>query len=192
MAKVTVGKTTAQMDGDFVVFLIGMRVNKPWKLHKWVPVAQAMLPMLQLLSKEKERGLMSFHTWVGPTGPLVVQYWRSVEQLEAFARDQTAPHRRAWQRFNRAVGDNGDVGIWHETFEVRGGAFEVAYGNMPPFGLAKAGTRVPVGDAVRSSTQRRHANAGQPTGPVPAASPDALEPAGSGDVVHSFGAAESA
>ena len=23
------------MDGDFVVFLIGIRLNKPWKVHKW-------------------------------------------------------------------------------------------------------------------------------------------------------------
>jgi hypothetical protein len=27
----------AEMDGEFVVFLIGMRINKPWKLHKWLP-----------------------------------------------------------------------------------------------------------------------------------------------------------
>ena len=35
-------RLTAEMDGDFVVFLIGMRVNKPWKVHKWLPVARAM------------------------------------------------------------------------------------------------------------------------------------------------------
>jgi hypothetical protein len=28
----------AQIEGDFVVFLIGMRIDKPWKLHKWLPV----------------------------------------------------------------------------------------------------------------------------------------------------------
>lgn len=33
----------ARVDSDqFVVFLIGMRINRPWKVHKWVPVAHVM------------------------------------------------------------------------------------------------------------------------------------------------------
>ena len=27
-------RATARIDGDFVVFLIGMRINKPWKLRQ--------------------------------------------------------------------------------------------------------------------------------------------------------------
>jgi hypothetical protein len=30
-------RLTATIDGDFVVFLIGMRLNQPWKVHKWWP-----------------------------------------------------------------------------------------------------------------------------------------------------------
>ena len=26
-------RMTAEVDGDFVVFLIGMRINKPWKVQ---------------------------------------------------------------------------------------------------------------------------------------------------------------
>lgn len=33
------GRYTAQLDGSFVVFIIGMRVNKLWAIHKWLPVA---------------------------------------------------------------------------------------------------------------------------------------------------------
>jgi hypothetical protein len=69
---------------------------------------------------------------------MVVQYWRSFEQLEAFARAKDHRHFPAWTRFNRAVGSNGDVGIWHETYLVRAGQYECIYNNMPPFGLAKA------------------------------------------------------
>ncbi len=29
------GRYTGTIEGDFVVFLIGMRVNKPWKVHRW-------------------------------------------------------------------------------------------------------------------------------------------------------------
>jgi len=32
------GRMTADLDGEFVVLLIGMRINKPWKVHKWWPV----------------------------------------------------------------------------------------------------------------------------------------------------------
>lgn len=147
---ITRARMTATLDGDFVVFLIGMRINKAWKLHKWVPVARAMGPMLRILAKSADLGLLGFHTWIGPRGPMLVQYWRSVEQLQRFARDATLPHHGAWRRFNRHVGNSGDVGIWHETYVVRAGEYESVYGNMPRFGLARAGEHVPV--AARGDT----------------------------------------
>jgi hypothetical protein len=150
---------TAEIDGDFVVFLIGMRINRPWKLHKWIPVGRAMVPMLRELSTRKELGLLGFTTWISPTGPLLVQYWRSVEQLEEFAKDARLPHHPAWRRFNQAVGGNGDVGIWHETYLVRDGGYESIYANMPRMGLARAGGHVPVTRHNRTSAARRAANA---------------------------------
>ncbi len=42
MAQLHAQRMTAEMKGEFVVFLIGMRINKPWKLHKWLPVFLAM------------------------------------------------------------------------------------------------------------------------------------------------------
>lgn len=158
MSKVTAGRMTAEVEDDFVVFLIGMRVNKPWKVHKWVPVARAMAPMLRTLSKHRGLGLMSFHGWIGPTGPLLVQYWRSVEQLEAFSRDPALAHHPAWRAFNKNVGKSGDVGIWHETYMVRGGAYETVYANMPRFGLARAGTHQRVTSRTETATDRRVAN----------------------------------
>jgi hypothetical protein len=160
MAKVVPGYMTAEVEGDFVVFLIGMRVNKWWKLHKWLPVAAAMGPMLRELVRRKELGLLHFTSWVGPRGPIIVQYWRSVEQLEDFAKDARLPHRPAWKRWNKAVGDSGDVGVWHETYMVSGGTYEALYGNMPEFGLASAGRAVPLTRATRGAAGRREANAG--------------------------------
>jgi hypothetical protein len=151
MAQVHRARMTAAIDEGFVVFLIGMRVNKPWKLHRWLPVALAMGPMLRLLATRKELGLLSFHLWLSPTGPMVVQYWRDRAALEHFARDPQLPHHPAWRRFNRLVGLGGDVGIWHETFEVPAGAHESVYVNMPRFGLAAAGEHVAVG--VRRATR---------------------------------------
>ena len=159
MSKVVPGYTTAEMDGDFVVFLIGMRINKWWKLHKWVPVFTAMTPMIAELIRHTERGLLKYSTWIGPRGPLMVQYWRSVEHLEEFAKDARLPHRPAWRKYNRTVGDGGDVGVWHETYVVRDGTFEVLYGNMPVVGLAAAGRSVPVTRGTRTAASRRHVNA---------------------------------
>ena len=158
MARVVNGRMTAELDGDFVVFLIGMRISKAWKVHKWIPVARAMSPMLRVLSTKKDLGLLSYNLWVGPRGPLLVQYWRSVADLERFAKDGTLPHQRAWRAFNKKVGASGDVGVWHETYIVTDGSYEAVYANMPRFGLAKAGQHLPI-NAATFAAQRRTANA---------------------------------
>ena len=46
----------------------------------------------------------------------------------------------------------GRTGIWHETYLVRAGEYEAIYGNMPPFGLGKAGRLVPLSE----SSSARH------------------------------------
>jgi hypothetical protein len=143
MAKVHSGRFTADMDGDFVVFLIGMRVNKWWKIHKWFPVAAAMPRMQRQQLADRSIGMLGQQAWFGRT-TILVQYWRSAEDLMTYAHDQRFTHRGAWKAFNKAVGTNGDVGIWHETFKVRAGDYETIYGNMPLFGLARAGSHVPV------------------------------------------------
>ena len=153
LAKVYNGRYMAHIEGDFVVFLIGMRVNKPWKLHKWIPVARAMPPMLKSLFSNPDKGMLGARLgWLG--GPAVVEYWRSFEDLDRFARSPLDPHRSAWRRFNKNVGWEGDVGIWHETFKVRAGEYEGVYGNMPRVGLAAAGEHRAVGPESESAAMR--------------------------------------
>ena len=41
----------------------------------------------------------------------MVQYWRSTEQLLAYAKNRDAEHLPAWKAFNQAVGTNGDVNV---------------------------------------------------------------------------------
>jgi hypothetical protein len=141
-------------DGGFVVFLIGMRINAWWRIHRWLPVALAMGPMLSRLFRHPELGLLGARTLVGLRGPTVVQYWRSSEHLLRFARDTDSPHLEAWRRFNRRVGSNGAVGIWHETYVVPAGGYEAVYVNMPPTGLAAAGEFVPVGRRGETARER--------------------------------------
>jgi hypothetical protein len=40
MGKVIAQRMTAQVEGECVVFLIGMRINRFWKIHKWLPVEE--------------------------------------------------------------------------------------------------------------------------------------------------------
>lgn len=148
---------TADIDGEFVVFLIGMRVNSWWKIHRWLPVARAMPPMMRSLYQQPELGLLGGHSWVGARGTLMVQYWRSVEQLEAFAKDPAFPHQPAWREFNRRVRTSRDVGVWHETYLVRASGWETVYVNLPRFGLAAAGAHVPVAAKGETAAQRRRA-----------------------------------
>ena len=146
-------RMTAAVDGDIVLFLIGMRLNQPWAVHKWLPVARAMPRMLRELYQNPGLGFVSHEMWFSRT-LILVQYWRSLDQLMAYASAREAEHLPAWQAFNRAVGTDGTVGIWHETYLSKAGAFESVYANMPPFGLGKVGPLVEAKGHYRSASQR--------------------------------------
>jgi len=138
MASVFAGRYTASVDGPFVVFAIGMRINRLRALRKWWPVVTAMPPMIETLNRHPEKGFLGAESFVFWRGVMLLQYWRSFEDLDRFARSPADPHLEAWRRFNRAVGGSGEVGIFHETYLVQDGQYECVYGNMPRFGLAKA------------------------------------------------------
>ena len=153
MARVFNGRYTADVEGDFVVFLIGMRINKPWDVRGWWPTFAAMRPMIKELEARPELGLMRAQlAWIG--GPSVVQYWRSFEQLDSYARNSDMTHLPAWREWNGMARVSGAVGIWHETYKVHAGEYEVIYGNTARTGLALAGDHVPVTAKGRSAAKR--------------------------------------
>ena len=151
-------RLTATMEGDFVVFLIGLRFNRPWQVHKWLPVTRAMPRMLAELHRQPALGFIHAETWFART-TIMVQYWRSMEQLLAYAKNKEAAHLPAWRAFNQAIGTDGSVGIWHETYAVTPGSYENVYANMPAFGLGKAGTLVPASGGRQSAAGRLGAGA---------------------------------
>lgn len=161
MSGIFPGRYSAQIEGDFVVFLIGMRVNRLWAVHKWWPVAQAMGPMIAQLMRQPELGLLHARTLIGWRGVTLVQYWRSFDHLDRFARDPGLTHLDAWKRFNRAVGGDGSVGIWHETYLVQAGQYECIYANMPRTGLALAGEHLRA-TGSRETARRRLGQQGEP------------------------------
>ncbi|HEU5060434.1 MAG TPA: DUF4188 domain-containing protein, partial [Kofleriaceae bacterium] len=63
MAHIIRDRMTASLDGDVVVFLIGMRVNSWWRVHQWLPMARAMRRMVRELEATPELGLLSRQSW---------------------------------------------------------------------------------------------------------------------------------
>ena len=113
------GRWTAEIDGDFVVFIIGAR-------------AQLETPSLQGVRGSRRPPRHGPHAQVPDATPgegtarlrdgrfTVIQYWRSFEHLEAFAKDTDDPHLEVWRNYWRRVGKGTRTGIWHETTSFRG------------------------------------------------------------------------
>ena len=123
----------------------------------------AMPRMLKWLDANPQAGLLHYHLVAGsPISPSVVQYWRSFEDLDRFARGRDAPHLAAWKRFNAQIGSSGDVGIWHETYKVRAGEFEAMFGNVPSRRLGVAGALQPIGSTAAAQTAAQRIGARGP------------------------------
>ena len=151
MAEVRQGRWTAKIEGDFVVFVIGTRLDLRHPLRWFLDVGglKGMPHMLKDLSQHPEKGLLGYQSF----GLVNIQYWRSFEHLEAFSADPGQSHRPAWQRYWKRVGRSARSGIWHETYLVRAGEYEAVYGNMPPTGLGAA-HQVDLVPAAEDSTAR--------------------------------------
>jgi hypothetical protein len=148
------GRYTAKTDEPFVVFLIGMRINRFLQFNKWMPVSRAMPPMIAELKRHSELGLLHAEFFLYWRGIAVLQYWKSFEHLHAYAHLKNANHLPAWASFNRKIGNNGSVGIWHETYTVSPGEYEVIHVNMPRFGLGAALDHVPVTGRLDGARER--------------------------------------
>jgi hypothetical protein len=135
MTHVHKGRFTADagtLGDEVVVFLIGMRINKPLKVRSWWPVFTAVPTMLAYLPKHPEKGMLGYHQALLPS-PIVVQYWRSFEDLARFARDRDDPHLEPWRRFNQRIGQSVQLGYSRDLGTVgtrvqhhRGGSREEA------------------------------------------------------------------
>lgn len=158
MAEINTGRRTHAHDDSLVVFHIGMRVNQPWRPDLWLPVFAAMPRMLAELAADPDSGLLGSRMIFEPLSPWLVQWWESEEKLYAYASNPAAMHRPAWTAFNaRARRAPGAVGVWHETYVVS--RAESMYVGMPPTGLAKATSVVPVGRNADRAAARLAAGA---------------------------------
>ena len=153
-------RQTANVEEPVVAFLIGMRVNALLRFWEWLPVAAAMPRMLRELGAHPELGMLGARTFVSGRVILVVQYWRSFEQLEHYARAGEHAHLPAWKAFNQRMrSGSGSTGIFHETYLVGPGQVESVYVDMPSdFGLAGAVGAIDVRAGKQAARERLAVN----------------------------------
>ncbi len=155
MATIYPGRYSSRIDGPFVVFLIGMRINRLLAPHKWLPTLRAMPPMIRELYANPSLGFLSAEYYLAWRGVTLIQYWRSFDQLLDYAQARDAQHLPAWKAFNQSAGNaDASVGVWHETYQVAAGHSECIYANMPRYGLAVAGTHEPATGHLREARTR--------------------------------------
>ena len=157
MAKVIKERVTAVSDDGYVVFLIGMRVNNLFAVHRWFPVFMAMGRMLPELYKNPQLGFKSHQMWMART-LILVQYWESSEKLIAYSKATDSEHLPAWKAFNKAARKTNAVGIYHETYVIDPGKSENIYVNMPKFGFGKVGHLEPAKGKRNSASERLTGN----------------------------------
>lgn len=157
-------RRTHAYDGPLAVFLIGLRVHKPWKLTIVRRAFLAMPRMLVELEQNKAAaargeaeslGYLGSRVVLDGFGATTIQYWRSTEDIYAYANAGMREHRPAWVDFYRvAKADPAAVTIWHETYAVTPGGAESVYAGPRPFGLADVAGAVPVGRRGETARER--------------------------------------
>ena len=151
-ARVT--RVTHAFDGDLVLFLIGMRVHQPWRVDVVGRVFTAMPRMVAELERNRQAadrgeaddlGFLSARYLLDGAHPMVLQYWRTSEDLYRYAANADLKHRPAWKAFYRYAAKAPEaVTIWHETYAVPAGGLESIYGGPARYGLAALAGTVPV------------------------------------------------
>jgi len=160
------GRRAALGHNGMAVFLIGMRINKWYRVDLWLPPLMAMGKMLRELQEHDVKlGYYGGETYgmiamAFGYPSLQVTYWESVEKVISFSsgtihKDSMRNYMKAMQRAR------GAVGVWHELFEI--GKVEGMHRDMPEFGLVRAVGSINAEGALTTSIGRLKACPGSRT-----------------------------
>ena len=140
----------AEIDGEYVVYINGMRLNKLRALPNYLRAGLEAARMFERLEADPDSGFLGYlPAYVGLRSGAAIQYWRSLEDVRRFARDPDGPHVPAWRWYDEGVSDGGGLGFWAELYVVKEGSFETFYRNVPPTGLGEHGRLVPMREHSR-------------------------------------------
>ncbi len=132
---------TARLPGEFVVVVLGIRLNRWWRLGDWLWARRSMRRLFRDLEADPSWGLLGYQEWSGWRHLTTVQYWTSFEDLVRWSRVPKGEHRTVWTEYTRRLAASGSVGVWHETYVVGPGRYETVYTNVPPTGLGRVAPR---------------------------------------------------
>ncbi|WP_269780337.1 DUF4188 domain-containing protein [Methylobacterium sp. Leaf118] len=139
---------------DLVVIYLGMRVEA-WRGLKTL---LGFGPKIGRVGAARPEGLLHYeNNLIFGLRPLQVGmrwYWRDMDSMVAWAKSD--PHRQWWRDFLK---DTGGVGIWHETYHMRGGMEAIYSETGAPVGFAAF---LPMQEA-RGSLASRHRNHAAPS-----------------------------
>src|SRR5258705_12749672 len=112
MANITGRRMMAEIDGDFVVFLIGARFNSFQLLKTVLDLGgrRGMKHMLDYLVAHPEKGLLGYQMGL----PAIVQYWRLFEYPQGVPEHPGEPHRVARRHFCRRGGHRARTAVPQE------------------------------------------------------------------------------
>ena len=114
--------SAAEGDQNHVLFLIGLEFDSLWRVGDWLPVAKAGSSMFKELDANADVGLIGRDTCLGQT-TILIEYWRSLEDLQAYALDDKAGDFPAWRDFQKTTDAADSVRVWHEAYEVKQGEY---------------------------------------------------------------------
>ncbi|WP_203229122.1 DUF4188 domain-containing protein [Halobellus captivus] len=150
MKPIITERMTAEIDGEYVIYINGMRLNKLRALPKYLRAGLKAGEMFKQLAADPDSGFLGYlPAYMSLRSGAAIQYWRSLEDIKRFAGDPDGTHVPAWQWYNEEVGNCGELGFWAELYVVKDGSFETFYRNMPPTGLGEHGSLVPMEDHHR-------------------------------------------
>jgi hypothetical protein len=86
--------------------------------------------MMQALEVAHEHGLLHSRPLMSEAGPVIMQYWRSHDDLHRWSRQQ--PHARWWQWLHQNT--DADLGVYHEIYQAR--TAEAIFFHCQPIGPA--------------------------------------------------------
>lgn len=151
----------ADIEGEFLVFVVELRIHQLWRFWRWYPVVTAMGRMLTELMEKPEFGLLNFEYWFAFRRQLFLMYWRSYEHMHDWVLDKDATHIPGWKLLNQLMKDSPNtLGFWHESYVVHPYEYEAFYRNVPVVGLGQAGALIPLkGRATTAAARLREARA---------------------------------
>jgi hypothetical protein len=137
-------RLAAEMDGEFVVYINGMRLNKLRAIHKYLIAGRKLAAMFDRLEADPDSGFLGYEPAIrGLRSDAAIQYWRSLEDLRTFAQNSDDLHMPAWKWVNESI-RKGEIGFWAELYVIDDENYETFYRDVPPIGLGQIADLVPM------------------------------------------------